>query len=218
VPRVPSFRLSPLQVMGILVATLLLADLFWSRHFGKHVLIPISNSSSCTLELSDLLGQVRILAQVPQPRADFDAEGYDPIHHPRHFTYDGWTLGSEAESSPYGDFSTRLVYYPSPSLHRPRLCTVIVVLPHWSLAVWALVVPYLFTASSRGRLRGRRAALGQCRACGYDLRASPDRCPECGTTVHTTATQYGTHPRFMTQIGAHASRAESVEGDTEPTC
>jgi hypothetical protein len=59
-----------------------------------------------------------------------------------------------------------------------------VIVPHWSLVALTGVLP----AAWCGRRMWRRSAVrrhtkaGCCPRCGYDLRATPGRCPECGGT------------------------------------
>ena len=55
----------------------------------------------------------------------------------------------------------------------------VVVVPHWWLVTVLAAVPGL--AAARAVRRHQRAAGSRCAACGYDLRATPGRCPECGT-------------------------------------
>jgi hypothetical protein len=64
------------------------------------------------------------------------------------------------------------------SVRRPDRAGHIFSAPYWFWLVAGAVLPSWWIIRYR-RVRRRRAA-GCCPACGYDLRATPDRCPECG--------------------------------------
>jgi hypothetical protein len=57
--------------------------------------------------------------------------------------------------------------------------------PHLFVAAALMIVPawWLLIVRNRHAVEERRA-LGLCRHCGYDLRESPELCPECGETAH----------------------------------
>jgi hypothetical protein len=76
-------------------------------------------------------------------------------------------------------------FYATPRLWRGGVVLKRVRIPPYVLALGLALLPAARFARKGARwgLRRKRRAGGLCPACGYDLRASPGRCPECGAVA-----------------------------------
>ncbi|HEV2293654.1 MAG TPA: hypothetical protein VGR35_07350 [Tepidisphaeraceae bacterium] len=62
-----------------------------------------------------------------------------------------------------------------------------IIVPYWLVSLLAMISALVMSFPLL--IRRHRRRLGLCAACGYDLRGTPDRCPECGNVaaINTTA-------------------------------
>jgi hypothetical protein len=82
-------------------------------------------------------------------------------------------------------YSMPSVTYSMPSVTYSMPSVTEVVCPTWAV-IAVLLLPMGLWAGIGWRQR-RRVKAGHCANCGYDLRATPEKCPECGTAVKRNA-------------------------------
>ena len=95
----------------------------------------------------------------------------------------GWMDFSHPADSSLGgtDYSRRLLGFGG---GRQLNGGIFVNVPYWFTAAIGALPALLLVRAERRR---RRILRGGCAVCRYDLRATPDRCPECGGTAARAA-------------------------------
>lgn len=67
--------------------------------------------------------------------------------------------------------------------YSPRTTELMAVIPYWFLTLLTTGMLFISLMQYRCCQRRRKIELSLCPHCGYDLRASKERCPECGRAV-----------------------------------
>jgi hypothetical protein len=86
-----------------------------------------------------------------------------------------------SSNDPPGTFWERAgFYYRVRTGRSPTTLYYDCAVPFWAILALPATPPALWLARWRSRRRRKWVAMNQCVHCGYDLRATPARCPECG--------------------------------------
>jgi hypothetical protein len=104
--------------------------------------------------------------------------------------WSAWAVWSWKSDGQDGPFSARIyhfagfahMWWTQQSGFADRWRFTVITIPWWFLCVSSAALPaWQFLNRSRRRRRQWRIAHNLCANCGYDIRATPERCPECGT-------------------------------------
>ena len=173
--------------MAVLSLMLCMATVgLWVRSYWRQDQIAFFPKPSSTCFLGDWRGRVELTRQYVSPAvpsgwgastSNFGTVG--------EFKQTGWVRGGSSFDphfiAPHAFYfgHTENLGYAIISSMRITQSFDIWALPFWLIALaFAMTPAFLGLSTLRNSRRSRR---GLCASCGYDLRATPDRCPECGT-------------------------------------
>ena len=94
-----------------------------------------------------------------------------------------WSADSVRQAkSPFLDWPRHGLGFGTQRNDRISGTNLLIFAPHWAISLLTLGVPagWMFASGAKGKRRNRKTE-AFCVTCGYDLRATHDRCPECGT-------------------------------------
>jgi len=135
----------------------------------------VSTSEPAMLSLDDRWSWPidQIIQGFPHGGAYHDTTGILPTPWVRDYRFAGFRF--------YKNTNARIPELPNdPAV--PRRQAWVIFSPPWFLpSVWFCAILPVACAYIRRRRRHQRK--GFCANCGYDLRATPDQCPECGATT-----------------------------------
>ncbi len=137
-----------------------------------------SRQGSCIVRLcTDVSSRVYVLnTQAYMPELRTDHRAVQEVHWLPEFVRAAIPAYEWREGRPVG----RLRFPTLANAFYPAISVRAIQCPYWLL----LLIPVV-TMVVKATLKDRRMRCSRCEHCGYDLRATPQRCPECGTVAGT---------------------------------
>lgn len=184
-------------MFSILLAILSTTCWIWSRHetdvftIGGHIISQPRSWRTGNISYSEGF-EVSTCHTAAQSggKVLIGAADFDPIDRHHFFRMPAMEMGILEWEIITGDNEPK-AYWELAGVHFLTLWTDLngqtrwdLVIPDWYLICASLVLPAI--ASYRALRYWRRSRGGKCISCGYDLRATPERCPECGAIAGKT--------------------------------